>query len=124
MPGEVPKIYVPQIQLSLEVLDLETCHFVQYRPENMPFQPEELDVTVVQRDREWFHSNLTLFQKFVSDVNELKDAYDSILATIIPEQDEKPSPKAKRKKGMDFLVGDYESLKEGSSLEKVLEVGI
>jgi putative phage-type endonuclease len=51
----VPKYYLPQIQLLLEVLDLEVCDFIQYRPANMSKNgEEEFFVTQVDRDREWF----------------------------------------------------------------------
>tara|TARA_Y100001980_G_C14546974_1_gene327300 strand:- start:756 stop:1091 length:336 start_codon:yes stop_codon:yes gene_type:complete len=58
--------------MQLEVLDLEICHFVQYRPPNPPFEPMELNVTIVHRDRAWFEINLPLFQKFISDLDRLK----------------------------------------------------
>jgi putative phage-type endonuclease len=56
----VPKYYLPQIQLLLEVLDLEVCDFIQYRPG----PPEEFVVTEVERDREWFERILPKAQRF------------------------------------------------------------
>lgn len=56
----VPKYYLPQIQLLLEVLDLEVCDFIQYRPG----PPEEFVVTVVDRDREWFERILPKAHQF------------------------------------------------------------
>jgi hypothetical protein len=47
---KVPKYYVPQIQLLLEITDLEECDFIQYRPGD----PPEFVVVRVLRDREWF----------------------------------------------------------------------
>lgn len=55
--NKVPKYYMPQIQLLLEILDFEVCDFVQYRPE-----PEQFVVTRVTRDHEWFGRNLPKMQ--------------------------------------------------------------
>ena len=56
----VPKYYLPQIQLLLEVLNLEACDFIQYRPG----PPEEFVVTEVLRDREWFERILPKARRF------------------------------------------------------------
>ena len=57
---QVPKYYVPQIQLLLDILNLEVCDFIQYRPG----PPEEFVVTEVVRDREWFSSMLPIAHAF------------------------------------------------------------
>lgn len=56
----VPKYYLPQIQLLLEVLDLDVCDFIQYRPG----PPEEFVVTTVNRDPEWFQRVLPRAKQF------------------------------------------------------------
>ena len=65
-----PKYYLPQIQLLLEVLDLEACDFIQYRPAGFlrPDAPEEFDVIEVKRDREWFAKILPRAKAFWDDV--------------------------------------------------------
>jgi len=85
----VPEWYIPQIQLSLEVFDLEVCHFVQYKPDMGKFDPPKLEVTIVNRDREWFDTNLPLFQKFISDLNKFKEYIRSL-----SEGDDKETTKA------------------------------
>lgn len=85
---KVPKHYMPQIQLLLEILDFEECDFIQYRPEGVksvvPFgpvtesgaPPEQVEVpvpeifmvTVVKRDSAWFDTHLATMQKFWSGV--------------------------------------------------------
>jgi len=55
--AKVPKYYLPQIQLLLEILDFEECDFVQYKPE-----PEEFVVVRVQRDKEWFKEKLPILK--------------------------------------------------------------
>jgi len=81
---KVPKHYLPQIQLLLEILDFENCDFVQYRPATtklvVPFGPctedgappdqvtvdvpEIFMVTRVTRDRAWFEGQLPVMQRF------------------------------------------------------------
>jgi putative phage-type endonuclease len=68
--AKVPKHYLPQVQLQLEITDLEECDFIQYRPEEMTTEthdgetltrvtkPEEYVVVRVKRDREWFATHL------------------------------------------------------------------
>ena len=59
--AKVPKHYLPQVQLQLEITDLEECDFIQYRPgntESVPPLPEEFVVVRVKRDRVWFEKNL------------------------------------------------------------------
>lgn len=60
---KVPKYYLPQIQVLLEVLDLEECDFIQYRPD-----PFEFVVVNVKRDREWFAEKLPIMKAFWDDV--------------------------------------------------------
>lgn len=60
--AKVPKHYLPQVQLQLEITDLEECDFIQYRPAStegtVPVRPEEFVVVRVKRDREWFAKHL------------------------------------------------------------------
>ena len=65
---EVPEHYMPQIQLLLEILDLEVCDFVQYRPVEGEFgswpKPYEFTVVSVVRERDWFTENLPIMRNF------------------------------------------------------------
>jgi putative phage-type endonuclease len=61
--ANVPKHYLAQLQILMEVLDLEECDFIQYRPE-----PLEYQVTNVQRDRQWFADRLPKLQAFWDEV--------------------------------------------------------
>lgn len=67
--------YFVQVQLQLEVLDLEVAHFVQYRPATT-WTEEEFDLTVVPRDRQWFHNSLPVFAKFYNEWQALKQKLD------------------------------------------------
>lgn len=64
IPGEVPKYYIPQIQILMEVLDLEVCDFVQYKSGHSIWTEEVLDITEVRRDREWFAEHIGTLETF------------------------------------------------------------
>jgi putative phage-type endonuclease len=59
---KVPSYYMPQIQLLLEIMDLDECDFIQYRPEGES-TPEEFVVVRVPRDRTWFPKHFPAMQK-------------------------------------------------------------
>jgi putative phage-type endonuclease len=56
--AKVPKHYLPQVQLQLEITDLEECDFIQYRPAKNENSEPEFVVVRVTRDRAWFAKNL------------------------------------------------------------------
>lgn len=68
--SKVPVHYMPQIQLLLEILDLEECDFIQYRPEGE--KPEEFNVVRVKRSREWFAESLPVLEAFWERVQAAK----------------------------------------------------
>ena len=64
---KVPKHYMPQIQLLLEITDLDECDFIQYRP------PDEFVVVRVQRDRSWFETHFPVIEKIWNKIVEGRD---------------------------------------------------
>lgn len=66
--GFCPPQYVAQVQVLMEICDLETAHFVQYKPSSV-YTHEILDVTVMKRDREYFANALPQLLSFMADVN-------------------------------------------------------
>ena len=105
----MPDIYLPQVQLSLEVFDLEVCHFVQFRPYQGPLDPGELCVTVVHRDRSWFQDNLPKFQKFASDLRNFRHQFNEFAENLLPEK--KVELKPPKKRALDaFLIGTESEL--------------
>jgi putative phage-type endonuclease len=60
----VPKYYVPQVQILMEIFELEECDFIQYKPN------EKFEITRVTRDRKWFHESLPILEQFWNDVTE------------------------------------------------------
>lgn len=59
----MPDYYRPQIQILMEILDLEVCDFVQYRP-GSAWDAPILDILEVPRDREWFRNSLPVLRLF------------------------------------------------------------
>jgi len=107
--SKVPKHYMPQIQLLLEILDLEECDFIQYRPGGTlrerdecsgcrvgvfgncyceyrdvpdPKTPEIFNIVRVQRDREWFQNALPILEAFW---NKVQDAKKNGLCEVVPD---------------------------------------
>ena len=76
VPGEVPEHYMPQVQVQLEVCDLEACAFVQWQPAHLSYNGQEFfDITIVQRDREWFAKNKDALYSFWEDLMEARANY-------------------------------------------------
>jgi putative phage-type endonuclease len=68
---EVPVYYMPQLQLLMEILDLDQCDFIQYKPAEMTWPgPSEFVVVHVLRDRQWFRDALPVFRAFWDTVIE------------------------------------------------------
>jgi putative phage-type endonuclease len=63
IPSCIPTYYLPQIQLQMEVCDIEWCHFVQYIPPTADTYGQ-LDITLVQRDHEWWSKTLPVASFF------------------------------------------------------------
>jgi hypothetical protein len=75
------------------------------------FDPMQLELTVVSRDRLWFQRYLPLFQKFISDLGTFKNSYTDYLDEIMPSSDKSPQRAKKRKIPDDCLVTNYDDLK-------------
>jgi len=62
---EVPVYYMPQLQLLMDILNLDECHFIQYKPSDITWPaPAEFVVVHVLRDRKWFEDSLPVFRDF------------------------------------------------------------
>lgn len=64
---EITPYYLPQVQILLEVCDLESAFFVQYRPEGT-WNAMEYDCLEIPRDREWFARVLPVLQRFQEEM--------------------------------------------------------
>ena len=62
---DVPEHYMPQLQLLMEILDLDVCDFIQYKPLDLTWPgPVEFSVVEVVRERDWFTDNLPFMRTF------------------------------------------------------------
>ena len=93
IPGEVPEHYMPQLQLCMEILDLESADFIQYKPAatNWP-KPEEFDVVNVPRDREWFKTYLPVMKEFWDKVLYFREHIDELPAPKLKKTRKKKQP--------------------------------
>lgn len=96
IPGYIPEHYVAQVQVCMEICNLETCHFVQYRP-GSTWCDEVLDITVVKRDREWWARSLPVLLDFVEEVTEFYTQVNLPIGTPTIDWD-KEDRQAKRRK--------------------------
>lgn len=67
VPGEVPHHYLSQVLLNLEICDLEIAHFIEFIPGNSD-DDYVINVVEVNRDREWFSTELPKMREFWEDV--------------------------------------------------------
>lgn len=64
-PGHIPSHYYPQVQCQMEVCDVDSTIFVQYKPACVARDGRAfLDIVVVERDREWFRRNRDDLESF------------------------------------------------------------
>lgn len=89
--AEIIPCYYVQVQLLMEILDLELCDFVQYRPTG----PEYL-LMQIHRDRKWFEATLPklkntwdiIVKKRLEGLCEIEEDHDSM--QDLPQNE--PSP--------------------------------
>jgi len=56
---KIPLYYIPQVQILMEIMDIEMCHFIQYHEPS-----DTMKILDVPRDRTWFEQNLPKMKKF------------------------------------------------------------
>lgn len=72
VPGHVPGHYVPQLQVQMEVADVDSTLFVQYKPPCLGFV---LDVVVVERDPAWFERHRPALRAFWEEYMAARETY-------------------------------------------------
>lgn len=77
VPGHVPHHYFPQVQIQMEVLDSNSCYFVQYKPAILTGGDPFLDIVVVERDRVWWEKHKAALYAFWQE-------YQARLETHVP----------------------------------------
>lgn len=86
----VPRYYIHQVQMLMEVCDLNSCHFVQYKPYMGEFAAEQFEVAIIPRDPNWMQVNMTKLSsvwKTISDRRALiNDVETTTTDTNVPTQ--------------------------------------
>lgn len=101
---KVPKHYIAQIQLNMEILNLDECDFIQYRPAEGD-AAEEFVVTNVKRDKEWFAKYLVVMQAFWNKV--LEGRVRGFICEVIDE-----SPRLEREDPVCEVVDEVPTLQD------------
>jgi hypothetical protein len=65
--GLVPKGYIVQVQLLMQILDLPRCDFIQWKGSASASVPQVMDVTRIERDDAWFADALPKFRAFYDE---------------------------------------------------------
>ena len=116
--AQVPVHYMPQLQLLMEILNLESCDFIQYKPEEITWpKPVEFVVTHVKRDREWFAEKLPIMEAFWKRV--LYHREHGVEGLMKPPR----APRAKKAKVVPTTsrIQEYEEDQESSDEESEVE---
>lgn len=99
--GKVPKHYIGQVKMNMEICDLPEAVFIEYIPAHLNDGEYILNVVNLKRDPDWF----------ASVYNELESFWSEVLYYRRVGIDKHPeyswiSAKCKPKKGMDLSTGD------------------
>lgn len=66
--GKCPEYYYPQVQLNMAILNIEKADFIEYKPTTNRGEEPILNIVRIQRDREWFETNLVILEEFWNSV--------------------------------------------------------
>lgn len=61
--GEIPKYYVPQVQLNMFICNINLADFIEYCPTT-----GILNIVRLERDEHWLSENIPILEKFWKDV--------------------------------------------------------
>ncbi len=83
--SKIPRHYIAQVQILLEITDLEEADFVQF----VPGDQEVFIVTRVKRDREWFKEKRVILESFITVLRDLQVTFMDVWLT--PQNDSESS---------------------------------
>ena len=82
----VPRHYLPQVQILMEIANLERAYFIQFRPQGYGpkgvvnvSQPERFNLLEVPRDRAWAETHLPTLEKFHNDLLRMVETLETSL---------------------------------------------
>lgn len=87
----VPPYYRDQMLLLMEVMDLDHAYYMEWVPETT-WRAEEVGVTVVHRDREWFAASLPKLRAFYDEMVALRELPRSELESRFPPRNRRSPP--------------------------------
>lgn len=70
--GDMPQYYMPQCQLLMQIFDLQVCHFIEYKPEDI-FEDMSLNIVEMKRDDDWFEAAVPIFRRFSEELKERRE---------------------------------------------------
>jgi putative phage-type endonuclease len=62
--SKIPDYYYPQVQICMEVLDLNTCDYIEFKV------PDIIKIHTVERDKDWFRDNIQSIEDFWTEVKD------------------------------------------------------
>jgi putative phage-type endonuclease len=65
--GEIPKYYLPQVQLNLFICNIQSADFIEYSP------PNTINIVRVKRDSSWLEPNLKILESFWKEVEHYRE---------------------------------------------------
>jgi putative phage-type endonuclease len=102
IPGYCPLHYIAQVQVLMEIFDLDSAHFVQYRPESM-FRDEVCDITEIKRDREYFAKALPILLDFVAAVTKFYNDAELPIGTPMIDWDKEDKQAVAERQRLDEI---------------------
>lgn len=78
---EIPVYYYPQVQICMEILKIEKCYFIQYKPETI-YNSMTLDVLEIPRSKQWFRENFASLDSFWKDVLFYRENPDKLVKRV------------------------------------------
>ena len=97
--GVVPKGYLDQMQMQMEVCGLNKCYYVEWQP-SMCFEIETdtFLVQVIDRDPEWLRTNLETIERFWSEVVSYVSDPDRARVELTTNKNPRKKPKEDKQK--------------------------
>ena len=81
---EIPDYYYPQVQLCMEVLNLDTCDYMEFQ------LPDTLNIFSIPRDKDWFMNNLPIIETFWNNVVDRRKL--PLCEIVTPESEQMQEP--------------------------------
>jgi putative phage-type endonuclease len=69
LEGYVPEGYYEQMQMQMEVCDLDSCYYVEWKPKLFFDDSDTFQVQLIKRDPEWLTTNLETISEFWAEVS-------------------------------------------------------